>query len=166
MVAKRPTFEPSQSWNRYSYTTNNPLRYIDPTGMSGDDPQDYKPEFRPCTVGVDAGCSESSTVLGAVTVSIPPTTPVTTTPTDSGAVSLNLQDLAQPLFAVQYVPTPGTMPNPRGRDMPDRNNFTQITVGGQFPALASVCQFLMTTSVIGMWEADPVWGCLGPFRHL
>ena len=26
-------FEEPQSWNRYTYTLNNPLRYTDPTGM-------------------------------------------------------------------------------------------------------------------------------------
>jgi RHS repeat-associated protein len=62
-----------QRWNRYSYTLNNPLRFTDPTGMQTccddpDAPPDYKPEFRPCTVGVEAGCSEDSTVLGAVTI--------------------------------------------------------------------------------------------------
>lgn len=62
-----------QSWNRYSYTLNNPLRYTDPSGRATccddpDAPKDYKPEFRPCTVGVEAGCSEDSTVLGAVTI--------------------------------------------------------------------------------------------------
>ena len=71
-----------QSLNLYTYVQNNPLLYVDPTGhipldpqldpynwsrCETQDPPDYKPEFRPCTVGIDAGCSENSTVLGAVT---------------------------------------------------------------------------------------------------
>jgi RHS repeat-associated protein len=28
-----------QSWNRYSYALNNPLKYVDPTGMSAGDPE-------------------------------------------------------------------------------------------------------------------------------
>lgn len=37
LLASRATGSP-QSWNRYSYVLNNPLRYIDPTGLAPADP--------------------------------------------------------------------------------------------------------------------------------
>ena len=44
-----------QSFNRYSFNRNNPVRFIDPLGMFSQDPQD--PDVRkPCTVGVEPGC--------------------------------------------------------------------------------------------------------------
>ena len=66
MASARP--RNPQTFNRYTYTLNNPLRYVDPTGLAEQDPPDYKPEFKPCTVGVEAGCSETNTVLGGVTI--------------------------------------------------------------------------------------------------
>lgn len=69
LIASARTTNP-QTFNRYAYTLNNPLRYVDPTGLMDQDPADYKPEFRPCTVGVEAGCSERDTVLGSVTINI------------------------------------------------------------------------------------------------
>jgi RHS repeat-associated protein len=39
LLASGRTWAP-QSWNRYSYVLNNPLRLIDPTGLVDDDPQD------------------------------------------------------------------------------------------------------------------------------
>ena len=76
LMASARTANP-QTFNRYSYTLNNPLRYVDPTGLEGQDPADYRPEFRPCTVGVEAGCSEANTVLAGVTINIsPPAVPL------------------------------------------------------------------------------------------
>ena len=38
-----------QSWNRYSYVLNNPLKLIDPSGLDADDPQDPKKKKDPET---------------------------------------------------------------------------------------------------------------------
>lgn len=38
LLASARTWAP-QSWNRYSYVLNNPLKLVDPTGMVDDDPQ-------------------------------------------------------------------------------------------------------------------------------
>lgn len=59
-----------QTFNRYSYVFNRPLRYVDPSGLASQDPKDYKPEFKSCTVGVEPGCSETETVVGGVTIDI------------------------------------------------------------------------------------------------
>ncbi|MBU1751451.1 MAG: RHS repeat-associated core domain-containing protein, partial [Chloroflexi bacterium] len=34
-----------QAFNRYSYVLNNPLRYVDPTGHGGNDPNEASPDF-------------------------------------------------------------------------------------------------------------------------
>ena len=81
-----------QSFNRYSYTLNNPLRFVDPTGLVDQDPPNYTPEFRPCTVGVEAGCSEAETVLGAVTI-VSSAEEITTNTFNPGAVSLMAKSL-------------------------------------------------------------------------
>src|SRR6185503_687900 len=83
LASARPT-DP-QSFNRFTYTRNNPLRFSDPTGLTTccDDPDatpDYRPEYRPCTIGVDAGCSDM-TVVGAVTI------------TDNTQSTLKVEDL-------------------------------------------------------------------------
>jgi len=82
-----------QSFNRYSYTLNNPVRYVDPLGLDTQDPSDYKPEFRTCKVGVDAGCTEKDTVLGAVTITGGGPTPVSTSNPDPASVSITPKPL-------------------------------------------------------------------------
>jgi RHS repeat-associated protein len=91
-----------RTFNRYSYTLNNPLRYVDPTGLMDQDPADYRPEFRPCTVGVEAGCSETNTVLASVTINI--SQPIETTPIDV-TPTLNL---------------PGAPRDPEGDTLPEQ----------------------------------------------
>lgn len=67
LTASAPKSIP-QSFNRYSYTLNNPLRYVDPSGLSDQDPVDYRPEFRSCIVGVETACDETQTVLLVVSL--------------------------------------------------------------------------------------------------
>ena len=76
---------------------------------------------------------EQGQIRESVDVFMPAPTPLTTTNTDPGTVSLNLKELASPVLASQYVPTPSTMPNAGGHDTPDRENFTPRIV------LADLC---------------------------
>ena len=47
-----------QSWNRYGYVLNNPLRLIDPNGLSDDDPQKKKEEPQQGQKGTPVACSQ------------------------------------------------------------------------------------------------------------
>jgi RHS repeat-associated protein len=64
LFASGRTWAP-QSWNRYSYVLNNPLRLIDPTGLADEDPQDPKKQNeQPKPVAVD------QISVGGVTVKV------------------------------------------------------------------------------------------------
>jgi RHS repeat-associated protein len=70
----------TQSWNRYTYVTNNPLTYNDPTGMEVDSPQPIDPN----DLG-NFGLSGGDGSLPTVTVTAPPSGNGDTLP--PGAVS-------------------------------------------------------------------------------
>jgi len=75
-----------QSFNRYSYALNNPLRYVDPTGLNSQDGQKLPPTTggiiiqNPCVMG-NSGCNPVD--LGTVTITAT-TTPIDTTPAMAG----------------------------------------------------------------------------------
>jgi hypothetical protein len=78
-----------QTFNSYSYTLNNPLRYVDPTGLGDQDPPDYTPEIKPCDLGAK-GCSANN-VLAGVTINI--SEPIETRPIDvTPTLDLQKQD--------------------------------------------------------------------------
>jgi hypothetical protein len=130
LMASATAMDP-QSFNRYAYVRNRPLVFIDPNGM--DDCQIGKTcSFTTIDWATNGVHPEEGQIQETVTVNVPPRDPLTTSSLDPGAVSLNLKDLARPVLAGQYVPTPNTMPNAGGHDKPDRENFTQISVGGDF----------------------------------
>jgi RHS repeat-associated protein len=73
-----------QSWNRYAYVLNNPLRLVDPSGLVDQDPK-AKDKSNRCTP--QTPCIESSeeeaksrppVIVVEVTVPIPPATPIET----------------------------------------------------------------------------------------
>jgi RHS repeat-associated protein len=118
-----------QSWNRYAYVHNSPLRLVDPSGMEDQDPQKPKLEVtglpieNPCISGT-AGCGPAN--VGTVTIVAGVATPIENVVT-AVATSIETRATTSLLSTFgQYIPTPDTMPYsgaPRGQDP------TQFTTG-------------------------------------
>ena len=85
-----------QSFNRYSYASNSPLRLVDPTGM--DDCVIGKTcSFTTTDWATSGNHPEEGQIQESVTVAIPPTQAITTTSAEPGAVSLTPKALQMPL---------------------------------------------------------------------
>jgi RHS repeat-associated protein len=94
-----------QSFNRYSYVRNMPLISIDPNGL--DDCVIGKTcSFTTLDWATSGNHPEEGQIQESVTLIIPPATPIATSSTDPGAVSLNFRDLTQPVLMDQTA-TPG-----------------------------------------------------------
>ena len=123
-----------QSFNRYSYVHNSPLRLVDPSGMEDQDPKKVgcSPEH-PCEI-----VSDDEAVAGLQTPRVPIAEPATVTVGFSTATPIETVTTAvatsietRPTTALlttlgQYIPTPDTMPYsgaPGGQDP------TQFTTG-------------------------------------
>jgi len=118
-----------QSFNRYSYVRNRPLSSIDPNGM--DDCEIGKTcSFTTNDWATSGNHPEQALIQATVDINSGPAQPLTTSDPVL-ANSVNLTNLQSPVLAGQYIPTPDTMPNVGGHDKPDRENFTQISVGGE-----------------------------------
>ncbi|MFE4925420.1 FG-GAP-like repeat-containing protein, partial [Streptomyces sp. NPDC056661] len=58
---------PTQAYNRYTYVSNNPLRYTDPTGHGTCSAGSHCTEIPECIPNDDGGCSGTSTEPGGTT---------------------------------------------------------------------------------------------------
>ena len=121
-----------QSWNRYAYVHNSPLRLVDPSGMEDQDPKKVgcTPEH-PCNVV----SSDEEAVAAIQTPRVPiaepatvtvnaPATPIETV-TATIATSISTRPMT-PLLTMmsQYIPTPDTSPYTGAPGGQDPTHFT------------------------------------------